>query len=142
MVERLFRAKNMSIKDIAEVAGMDEDTVELLVGLRRALKVVWLQAFHQLLPHPAAHVKIDVRSLDGRHLGMAEVDLAEVERQPGQKLSKRVTLHGNPADVSSEIMLDFEVELFGLQQGELKLPEGQTCFSRVAQMGEVSVDAG
>jgi len=122
MMEKLHREKQMPVREIAEVADMDEETVRLLIGLRRSFVVVWHQAFHSVLEYPGGTVTVEVRLLDGRSLGSDVFDLSELEGAE-HKSVRRAKLDGSV--LVGDVFLEYEVEHRGLQKKPLTLPRGQ-----------------
>jgi len=120
MIERLHMQKNMPIPDIAEIANMDEETVRLLIELRRQFKVVWHQALHFQLEHPSYGVEMELKTIDGLSLGKVYIDL--LKDLAGETALRRKVKMG--CDTIPDVIFEFEVELRGLKHGSIQVPNG------------------
>eukprot|EP00913_Durusdinium_trenchii_P028669 g26885.t1 len=94
MIERLAKDRKMSFAEIAEISGLAEAQVQLLVEMQRTLHVVWYQSFHRLLEYPGGKVTVEVIQEDKTSLGKVTVDLEEVEGSESKTLEVRRPLSG------------------------------------------------
>lgn len=123
MIERLAIDKNMSYAEIAEISGLPEAQVHLVVEMQRTLHVVWYQAFHRLLEYPGGKVTIEVIKEDKTSLGKVSVDLEEVEGCTEKTLKGRRPMSGR-----SDLTLVFDIELKGLGRSKMKYRRGNKSY--------------
>lgn len=139
MIDRMHRVKNLPLSEIAEIAGMSEDEVKMVVGMKRNLKVAWPQAFHFHLEFPAAKLELEVKTVKGVSLGKVELDLSEVEQAQGHRLAKKGELTEGFA-ASKNCLIDYEVQLRGFTRGELK--QSVSPSGRADSMSPIHYNAG
>jgi len=136
MIERLAVEKKMEYGEIAKIAGIREDQVQLLVEMQRSLKVVWYQSFHRLLEYPGGSVSVEVMKEDKTVLGKVTVDLMEAEADEDKLLKVRLPLDG-PGTRGRDVVLVFDIELQGLQRSKLQQRRGHKSFKEPESTGGV-----
>ncbi|CAK9069436.1 unnamed protein product [Durusdinium trenchii] len=121
MIERLAKDRKMSFAEIAEISGLAEAQVQLLVEMQRTLHVVWYQSFHRLLEYPGGKVTVEVIQEDKTSLGKVTVDLEEVEGSESKTLEVRRPLSGRQ-------ILVFHIELQGLERASMAKRRGHKSY--------------
>lgn len=123
MIERLAIDKNMTYAEIAEISGLEEAQVQLVVEMQRTLNVVWYQSFHRLLEYPGGKVSVEVFKEDKQSLGKVMIGLEEVEVSPDKILKVRKPLSGR-----SDLILVFDIELKGLRRSKMTHRRGHKSY--------------